>query len=64
MEKPNCYECKHRGDLVYNVHSCCGNIKANVTGNAYGKSQGWFYWPTNFDPIWLESCDGFELRVE
>jgi hypothetical protein len=33
-----------------------------VTGNAHGIKNGWFCWPFNFDPIWLESCNGFTPR--
>jgi len=33
----------------------------NIKGSDYGKSQGWFNFPYNFDPTWLENCDGFEL---
>jgi len=22
----------------------------------------WFIWPVNFDPVWLENCDGFEPK--
>ena len=32
----------------------------NVTGSPHGVRHGWFNWPWNFDPIWLEQCDGFE----
>lgn len=32
----------------------------NVTGNEYGISKGWFNWPFNFDPTWLDTCDGWE----
>jgi len=32
----------------------------NVAGSGHGIMHGWFDWPWNFDPIWLESCDGFE----
>lgn len=31
----------------------------NVKGNPHGIKNGWFNWPFNFDPVWLESCDGF-----
>lgn len=31
-----------------------------VTGNPHGIRSGWFNWPYNFDPVWLESCTGFE----
>jgi len=31
-----------------------------VTGNHHGIKNGWFSWPMNFDPIWLQTCSGFE----
>lgn len=33
-----------------------------VTGNPHGIRSGWFMWPVNFDPVWLESCTGFEPK--
>lgn len=36
--------------------------RINVSGNATGVRKGWFMWPLHFDPIWLETCDGFERR--
>lgn len=71
MNKPNCYNCKHRGDLVGDCHSSCEHPEAqnnarkahltlNVIGNKHGINNGWFIWPWNFDPIWLERCDGFQ----
>ena len=35
----------------------------NVVGHKHGIRMGWFAWPLNFDPTWLESCDGFEARA-
>jgi hypothetical protein len=35
----------------------------NVRGHAHGVANGWFVWPVNFDPVWLESCDGFTART-
>jgi len=32
----------------------------NIKGVAHGINNGWFNWPYNFDPTWLENCDGFE----
>lgn len=86
-EKPNCYNCKYRGELPGNAHSRCvhpsvkpaptdellaalgvgmqtqSTLSAarelNVKGNATGIRRGWFIWPYNFDPVWLESCNGF-----
>ena len=92
MHKPNCYECKHRGEVPGSAHSCCNHPitkadhdnplakmlgifagvgralpitgetarKLNIKGNACAIPRGWFNWPFNFDPVWLESCDGFE----
>ena len=76
--KPNCYECKFRGSVPGDAHSCCkypgtatGILdyfssknpliaeKLNIKGNAHGIRSGWFMWPVNFDPVWLENCDGF-----
>ena len=37
-----------------------GAHKLNVKGNPHGIRKGWFNWPWNFDPTWLETCDGFE----
>ena len=34
-------------------------IELGIKGNAHGITHGWFMWPTNFDPIWLDSCNGF-----
>ncbi len=35
-------------------------IDLKVTANYHGIKNGWFVWPANFDPTWLESCNGFE----
>ena len=93
MDKPNCYECKHRRDLAGSAHSQCehpayaeiiadplvqvmslfasvgrvppvkvGAEGIQVMGNPHGIRKGWFNHPLNFDPTWLESCDGFETK--
>ena len=88
--KPNCYECKHRGTLVGDAHSCCrhsdalgkgdafdefmrtaGGLmgttghpeKLGIKGHPQGIQNGWFFWPTNFDPTWLSKCNGFEAKA-
>lgn len=38
--------------------------KLNVKGNPHGVNNGWFAWPWNFDPVWLDSCDGFEKSLD
>ena len=92
MEKPDCYDCKYRGELTGSAHSCCehpNNSLLNndpllqiasilgsgrhmnlgqfdtglgIKGNEHGKRNGWFNWPSNFDPVWLESCNGFKRK--
>lgn len=37
-----------------------GNRSIGIKGNPHGIKNGWFYWPFNFDPLWLEECNGFE----
>ena len=57
--RPNCYDCIHRRTLPGDCHSKCLNLEAKVTATPHGIQQGWFYWPVNFDPTWLLTCDGF-----
>jgi hypothetical protein len=62
-----CYKCKHRGTVPGDRHSCCnhpGRRDLAVKGSAYGVKSGWFTWPWNFDPVWLEVCSGFEIKDE
>ena len=33
-----------------------------IKGSAHGIQMGWFNWPYNFDPMWLEACSGFEEK--
>ena len=41
------------------------NLKGiKVKGDPRGIKGGWFSWPMNFDPTWLESCNGFEGNDE
>ena len=63
-DKPNCYKCVHRLDLPGDAHSRCNNHTAKVSGDPHGIKMGWFMWPMNFDPCWLQSCDGFSDKAE
>jgi len=36
--------------------------KLEIRGTSYGISSGWCVWPANFDPTWLENCNGFKER--
>lgn len=39
-------------------------ISLNIKADLYGFKMGWFFWPVNFDPAWLENCDGFTPKDE
>lgn len=81
--RPNCYECKYRGSVPGDTHSCCrypGNkaglldffeemnicnmLKLRISANEHGIRNGWFFWPCNFDPIWLIRCDGYTPKED
>lgn len=32
----------------------------SVKGARHGIANGWFFWPVNFDPAWLEECTGYK----
>jgi len=90
-KKPNCYDCKWRGEVAGSAHSSCkhpkcgklednpllsimsiigavrGGLPPMKTGlkvkfNQHGIDSGWANHPLNFDPVWLEECDGFEKK--
>ena len=62
MKRPSCYKCKNRGEVPGSAHSNCVAVTAKVAGSDYGIKSGWFFWPINFDPVWLESCDSFKVK--
>ena len=66
--KADCYKCIYRGEVPGDAHSCCRNPKTarelNIRADYHGIRSGWFLWPANFDPVWLENCDGFTAKKE
>ena len=96
MGKKNCFNCKYRGTLPGDAHSCCKHPdlksanddplaglmamfasvgrtqpqianqaisnKFGIKANPTGIKRGWFNWPWNFDPTWLENCNAHELK--
>ena len=36
--------------------------KLNIRAERHGVEKGWFFWPVNFDPVWLINCDGFKEK--
>lgn len=37
--------------------------KLNIQAHRHGIVSGWFYWPVNFDPVWLLNCKGYEEKI-
>lgn len=35
-----------------------------IRANEHGRKNGWFYFPFNFDPCWLEACNGMTEKTE
>lgn len=35
-----------------------------VVANRHGIEKGWFMWPLDFDPVWIEKCALFEDKNE
>jgi len=33
-----------------------------IKTSEYSIKMGWFMWPVNFDPVWLENCNGFKEK--
>jgi hypothetical protein len=50
------------GILGMSVGGCSARDELNIRANEHGVRMGWFIWPVNFDPVWLENCDGFKER--
>lgn len=38
--------------------------KLNIQAESHGIKMGWFFWPVNFDPVWLRNCDGFTPKEQ
>ena len=36
-------------------------LRLGIEANAIGIEGGWFNWPINYDPVWLQRCNGFEF---
>lgn len=46
--------------LFANGHPEGKTKQFHIRGNTRGVRSGWFMWPLNFDPAWLEICSGFD----
>lgn len=65
MNPPNCYKCVYRENIPGDAHSqCVPTPTTKVTANPHGVRNGWFFWPYNYDPVWLISCNSFKNKYE
>jgi len=73
----DCYSCKYRRPLSGDQHSSCqhhdrmvggsivlGRKALGITLIRHGVMHGWAMWPLNFDPIWIETCNGYTKKEE
>lgn len=57
--KSKCYECGYKGDNPGSAHIRCsfdwGKSKNKIPkGNHHGITRGWYNFPLNYDPVWME----------
>ena len=38
------------------------STKFQIDANYHGIKRGWFNWPWNFDPLWLNNCNAWEQK--
>ncbi len=46
--------------MAYICNKPAGSYK--TCKDKHGEKNGWFQYPINFDPIWLNYCDGFKEK--
>ena len=35
-----------------------------IRGDPHGIKNGWFNWPWNFDPVWVQECGGLKEKED
>tara|TARA_R110000744_G_scaffold242781_1_gene359840 strand:+ start:2526 stop:3005 length:480 start_codon:yes stop_codon:yes gene_type:complete len=62
--KTDCYKCIHRRTVPGSCHSSCAMPDKEMTGDEHGITQGWFYYPVNFDPVWCtKECVNYKGKT-
>ena len=62
--------CRYPGnetDLIMgliNQANVSNALRLKIRGVIHGIESGWFFWPVNFDPVWLANCDGFTPKED
>ena len=64
--KSDCYRCVHRRAVSGSCHSKCDADFSKIeppAGDKHGIKNGWWIFPWNYDPIWMEGkCENFKLK--
>ncbi len=61
MNSKNCYSCEFKRSIPGDAHIQCDNPDPEMTGNPHGIRNGWFFYPFNFDPIWMaKKCANYK----
>ncbi len=56
-----CHQCKNMENVPGNCHIKCNKPDPDMTGDDWGKQNGWFIYPILFDPIWAtKECVNFD----
>jgi len=56
----NCISCKFKRNVPGGYHVRCTRDGVKLTEvNDLGVRNGWFDFPSCFDPMWASGCDGF-----
>lgn len=68
MEERNrmneCWRCKYKRGIPGDAHIRCTNPDPEVEGYPHGIKNGWFTYPSYFDPIWkIKDCNNFDLNA-
>ena len=64
--KTKCDGCIHLRNLHKDkgVYRGCNNIHAHITSDTLEIPKTWFFWPMDFNPKWIISCDGFSNNLK
>lgn len=59
----NCYDCAYKRAVPGNCHIQCTNPDPEMKGVPHGVKNGWFIYPSLFDPTWMAvECNNFKAR--
>jgi len=59
----NCWQCKNSRSIPGDCHLQCVKPDFKMTAYKHGILKGWFFYPWNFDPVWMtKKCSNFEAK--